>query len=233
MRLKHTSGFGVAGALLAAPVGAQQFVVDDAAVVEYRACQVESWTGSQEFWILPACSPLPRTEITLGLSRFDAGREARDLHGVAEAKHLFRSADEGRWGVGLVAGGAFRFRGGGTSQGWIYAPLTAHAASIPLTLHLNAGWAFEREHHVGHTHDHAGFLWGARVEAGFHSRFGGWGELHGVSGHGAEAQAAFTTILVPERLAVDLSYSWHLSDGEDGLGLQVGLAWTPPPFSIR
>ncbi len=228
----------LAGAVaLAAPLlltpgaGAQQFIVDDAAITPRGACQVEAWWGTAEAWVLPACTFLPATELTVGFAHLDPGTGSRDAHGILEVKSVFRDADRERWGLGFVVGAAIPVDGAGpATSAWAFVPLTVHAEALPATLHLNAGWGFEREDHVSHVHDHHGLAWGARADLELHPR--GWliGELFGLTGDGAEVQVGLRTELLPGRLALDLSWGDALSSGREGLGFQVGLAWTPAPF---
>lgn len=211
---------------------AQQWVVDDAAITEPGACQVEAWWGEAEQWVLPACTLLPRTEVTLGAGWFDRGADRTDPHLFGEVKFLGRDSDALPWGWGLVVGTALSLEGGGdrVSQLFAYVPVTVNLEALPLVLHGNAGWALERELHGDHHHDHRGLLWGVRSDLSLSPRISLLGEVSGLSGEEAEAQAGIRLFVVPDRLAVDLSYGFSLDGAEDGLGLQLGLAWTPAPF---
>ncbi len=218
--------------LLVAPhASAQQFAVDDAAVTEQGACQAEAWWGESERWILPACTLLPATELTLGVAWLDAGFGSRDAHGVIEAKSLFRDADAGPWGWGIAVGAALPLGNAGSpTSAWAHVPITLHADRVPAAVHLNAGWGFEREDHGDHAHDHHGLAWGARTDLELHPRAWLIGEVYGLTGDGAEMQAGLRSVLVPDRLMLDLSRSTALSSGEEGPGFRVGLAWTPAPL---
>lgn len=222
----------VPGALLLPGTGsAQQFVVDDAAIAGPRSCQLEAWWGEAEAWVLPACQFIPRTEITLGFSHLDAGFGGRDFHGVVEGKLLLRDSEEERWGWGLVVGGALPLEEGSTpTSAWAYIPLSLNVQAIQAVFHLNAGWGFERENHLDHTHDHHGLAWGVRSDVGVAPRLTLIGELFGLSGDGVQGQVGLRAELLPERLSLDVSRAHHFDGGEEGLGFQVGLAWTPAPF---
>jgi hypothetical protein len=211
---------------------AQQWVVDDAAITEPGACQVEAWWGEAEQWVLPACTLLPRTEVTLGAGWFDRGAGGTDPHLFAEAKLLGRDSDALRWGWGVVVGTALSLDGDTdrVSQLFAYVPVTVNLEAIPLVLHANAGWALERELHGDHAHDHRGLLWGMRGDLALSDRLALLGEVSGITGDPAEGQAGIRLFVVPDRLALDLSYGFSLDSAEDGLGFQLGLAWTPAPF---
>jgi len=214
------------------PLQAQQWVVDDAAITEPGACQVEGWWGETEQWVLPACTLLPRTEVTLGAGWFDRGAGGTDPHLFGEVKLLGRDSDALHWGWGVVVGTALSLESGGdrASQVFAYVPITVNLEALPLVLHANAGWALERELHGDHAHDHQGFLWGLRGDVALSDRLALLGEVSGLSGDEAEAQAGIRLFVVPDRLAVDFSYGFPLDRAEDGLGFQLGLAWTPAPI---
>lgn len=81
-------GIALMGALPAAPAGAQQYVVDDAAIVDPNACQVEAWHGERSSWILPACQLLGNVEISAGVGFLDEGEGLRETEYAVEAKTL-------------------------------------------------------------------------------------------------------------------------------------------------
>ncbi len=206
-------------------------MVDDAATVGLGACQVEAWWGQAEAWFLPGCQFLPRTEATLGLSHVDAGFGGRGFHGVVEGKVILRDSGEDRWGWGLVMGGALPLQeGSAPTSAWAHIPLSLNLQAIPAAIHLNAGWGFERENHLDHTHDHHGLAWGVRSDLEVAPRLLLVGELFGLSGDGVEGQAGLSTEVLPARLALDLSWAHRFDTGEGGMGFQVGLTWTPAPI---
>jgi len=224
----------IAASALVSPASseAQQWMVDDAAITESGACQIEAWWGETERWMLPACTLVPRTEITLGTGWFDRGADQRALHGFAQVKVLGRDAEGTRWGWGAVVGASRsgEGEGGAATQIAAYVPVTVNVQTLPLVLHLNTGWALERETHIDHAHTHRGVLWGMRGDFTLSERLGLVAEVSGLSGEAAEAQAGLRLAVVPDRLTMDLSYGVSRDRAEDGLGFQVGLAWTPAPF---
>jgi hypothetical protein len=80
--------------------------VDDAAITPRGGCQVEARWGTAEAWVLPACTFLPATEVTVGFAHLDAGLGTRSAHGVVELKSVFVDSDGGRWGWGVAVGAA-------------------------------------------------------------------------------------------------------------------------------
>ncbi len=220
----------------AGSAAAQQWIVDDSGVTEPGACQVEAWIGSSETWFLPACALGTRAEGTLGLAYLDPGTDTRTLHAVAELKGVLLEDEQGRWALGIVAGGATPFgEPGEPTEGWIYLPLTL--ASLPALpdgseLHLNAGWGYEREDHETHAHIHRGATWGVRLDLPLADRLSLLGEVHGFSDDPVALQGGVRISLLPDLLEMDLSYGRPFdgaSAREDRTGFQVGMAWTPAP----
>jgi hypothetical protein len=162
-----------------APVAAQQFVVDDAAIVDRGACQLEAWTGESSTWLLPACQFIPRTELTLGAG-FVPENGGRSWEWVAQAKVSLREMQDNTAGVGLVFGVGMdpigQAAGSRVSGAFAYLPVSLPLAGERVTLHGNLGWHYERDsdehdhHHHGHNHDdgshgHHGVTWGVRGDA--------------------------------------------------------------------
>ncbi len=211
-------------------LSAQQFVVDDAAIVDRGACQLEGWWGRTEAFLLPACQFLPAVELTLGVAHLDPGSGSRRIHLQPALKWMIRDPEGAGWGWGVAAGTLHPLQGStGVSAAWAYLPLTASFGGGHL-LHLNVGWGFEREEHGDHTHDHHGIAWGGRGDLAVLPRLTIIGEAFGLSGEGVEVQVGLRSELVPDRLHLDLSHGFHLEDRSERLGLQIGLAWTPQPL---
>jgi hypothetical protein len=228
---------------LVAPAGAasQQFVTDDAAIVDRRACQLEAWLGQTSSWILPACQFVPRLEITAGVGFGDGGHGGgRHAEYVLQGKYLFRELAPGGLGVGLVAGLGYdplsQVRGG-VEGVFAYVPLSLSLRDHGLILHGNLGWLFERDEHEhnGHVHDeaHHALTWAARADlllplAG--ERFTLIGELFGEDRLRPEFQLGLRSELIAGRLLVDMSWGGHTQRGTNGAGWSFGFAWTPPPL---
>jgi hypothetical protein len=83
---------------------AQQFVTDDAAIVDRDACQVEAWYAQPATWVLPACQLVPNLELTAGIGRVEVRDDDRQLRYVFQAKTLFRRQEADVFGLGMVAG---------------------------------------------------------------------------------------------------------------------------------
>lgn len=224
----------LASAVFALPqrAHAQQFAVDDAGITEAGACQIEAWWGEAEQFFLPACTLLPRTEVSLGAARFDRGNGILETHATLEAKWMGRDPEANLWGWGVVVGSAFAAQRSPreASQVYAYVPVTLHLEQLSLDLHANAGWVREQEVHGDHTHIHNGVSLGLRGDLAVATRLQLIGEVSGVVGDPLEAQLGVRLVMLEDVLSLDLSHGFLPTTSERGLGWQVGLAWTPSPF---
>ncbi len=222
---------------LAAPAAAQQFVTDDAAIVDYRACQLEAWHGQVESWVQPACQPIRNLEITVGIG-FLANDGGRTIEYLLEGKTIFRELETNGFGWGLVAGVGVdplaQVSGWPVAEIYAYLPASLSLADDRLILHGNLGWHFERgEHeHNGEVHEeaHHALTWAFRSDVLLAERLTLIGELFAEDRFLPEYQVGLRTTVVADRLLIDVTYGGHTAAGADGLGWVVGLTWTPPPF---
>jgi hypothetical protein len=229
---------GAAAFLLVPPAeaGAQQFVTDDAALVDLRACQFEAWLGQTASWILPACRPIRGLELTAGIGYLAVDGEASAEY-VVQAKTVFRELAPGGLGIGLVAGAGIdpltQVTGGRVAGLFAYVPASLSLAAERLILHGNLGWHFERDDH-GHPHGedegHHALTWAGRADLVLSDRFVLIGELFGEDRIRPEYQVGLRSTLLPDRVVVDLSYGGHTASGFAGAGWALGFAWTPAPF---
>jgi hypothetical protein len=218
--------------LLAAPLSAQQWVVDDAETVDRGACQVEAWHGEVASWILPACQPVRNLEISLGVGFVDDGHGHRETEYAVEAKTLFRPLATNDWGIGLVVGvGPNPSAAAGERHfGDVYAfvPASLSLMDDRLVLHGNVGWEWERDghEHDGHIHDedHHHLTWGVRSDVGLTERFTLIGEVFGEDRLLPEYQVGLRTHFPDAGVEVDVSWGGHTQDDLRGAGFTVGVA---------
>lgn len=81
---------------------------EDAATLDDKACQLESWVDRTrgnvtDLSVVPACAYF-NTEFQLGAVRTRAEGRTFTSATFFQAKHAFKSVDDGKWGVGLVVG---------------------------------------------------------------------------------------------------------------------------------
>jgi hypothetical protein len=224
--------------LLCAPAvaGAQQFVTDDAKIVDYRACQLEGWHGESASWALPACQLIRNVELTAGVGQLSSNGETRTEY-VLQAKTILRELRPGGLGIGLVAGAGIdpltQVTGGRVSGLFAYVPVSLSLAADRLFLHGNLGWHFERADRDRADRRERGrhaATWAGRADLMLTHRFTAIGELFGEDRTRPEYQVGLRSVLLADRLVADLSFGQHTAPGLPGAGLALGFAWTPPPF---
>jgi hypothetical protein len=164
----------LAAALLAlVPPGAARagrpLTTEDATTLAERACQLEAWVdrdgdGNALGFAAPACTRFG-VEWQVGAARAwpDAGRN-RTVATYAQAKHAFRSIDEGDWGVGITLG-LTRALDREVKNDWgdpyVIVPLSLGFGDDPATrtlVHLNLGTTRNRAEARDLT------LWGVAIE---------------------------------------------------------------------
>lgn len=215
---------------------AQQFVTDDAAVVEYRAVQLEGWHGESSSWILPAFQLIPNLEITTGIGRV-VEEGVRKTEYVAQGKYLFQERTDSSLGVGIVAGAGFgrlpQVVGGAVAVAFAYVPISVAVLADRVVVHANAGWLFNRRGDPLGGGSHV-FNWALRTDATLAAacdRFTLIAEFFGENTASPQFQVGVRTVVISERLGIDLSWGGHTARDAEGTGWTAGIAWTPPPFN--
>lgn len=220
-------------AVLPGAHAARPMVVDDARVVDPKACQVESWVrdnqdGSREYWALPACNFTGHFELTAG------GARTRDpLSGVAtsdlvlQAKGLFRALPEHGWGAGWVVGNVRHPSAPGEGGGpYAYGMFSTSSFAGRLVTHANLGATRDT------VQGEARLTWGFGTEIGVvGTRLQLLGEVFGVRGERPFSQVGFRWWVIPDRLQLDATWGdrWtRASSGERFL--TIGLRVITPAF---
>jgi hypothetical protein len=89
---------------------ARPLVTDDARLVDPQGCQVETFYKHQrkfherEFWVLPACNPWGRVELTLGGNWIDSTQPGDSRAVIAQAKTLLVPLQPNGAGFALTFG---------------------------------------------------------------------------------------------------------------------------------
>jgi hypothetical protein len=208
---------------------AQQYVTDDAAIVEYKSFQVELWHGKHSSWVLPAFHVVRNLEITtgFGLPLTDGQRRGELL---LQGKILIVHGSDERPGVGLVTGTTLRLSRPQdvTMLGnvYAYAPVSFAFLEGTVVVHQNLGWIMTPEAIEVNAHN---FTYATRVDWNVLERISLWIEAFGQNGSRPAYQFALRGEAVTDRLIFTLSYHGTLSRELSNPGAIAGLSWTPPP----
>ncbi len=214
--------------LVALPAQAgRPLTTDDAAILDAKHCQVESWIdrahGATTGWLVPSCNFGLDTELQLGIARTRAGGGTRHSEAYFQAKTLLRTmTDTEPWGVGLVVGVTKRplnERHHGWQNPYVLVPFTQEIRDTPLTFHANGGWARDREARRDLT------LWGAGLEARMSE-----GITLLTEAYGQNAEKPFLRIggrwsAIKDRLDVDLSWVTRPGGSSNERLVSVGVTW--------
>ena len=225
-------------AVMALPVAAQQYVVDDAEIVERGACQVEAWHGERASWILPACQIIRNLEITAGAGFVDEGGGHRETEYAVELKTLLRPLTPGGWGVGVVFGvgpnpsaepGEARF-----GDVYAFVPASLSLGDDRLVLHGNVGWEWHREtvDHGDHVHeaDDHHLTWGIRSDVAVNDLVSILGEFHGEDRNRPAYQVGLRFHFPEAGVETDLSWGGHTHGDLRGAGFTAGVAFVSGRF---
>ena len=212
--------------------GGQQYVTDDAAITEFRACQIQVWHGQRSSWALPVCTPVQNLEVSAGL--IAVWKDEADGHPeyVAQLKSILMTSAEHHWSVGLVLGtGRDPGLKGVRDPGWnlySYVPVTASFLNERLVVHNNIGYLYV--HRTGHENDHQLLTTACRADVQLRKYFVVVGEIYDSAGSEAEFQVGLRAWGRPGRVQFDLSYGGFLTRMGQAAGFTLGLALTTPPI---
>lgn len=225
---KIASDTGILLFVAALPAHAgRPLTTDDAAIVDAKSCQVESWVdrGSDATtgWFIPSCNFGLGTEVQVGFARTREGGKARFSGTYIQAKTLLREMTEQEpWGVGLVAG-VTRRPLNETHRGWhnpyVLVPFTQLICNTPLTFHANVGWAREREARRDVT------LWGAAIEAQASERLTLLAEAYGQNSEKPFVRIGGRWSAINDRLDVDLTWVTRPGGPSNERFVSLGVTW--------
>ena len=135
---------------------ARPFVTDDARVVDPQGCQVETFYKRQrefhehEFWILPACNPWGRLELTLGGNWIGSTQPGDSRALVVQGKMLLVPLETNGAGFAFTLGAA---QVSPSQSSSVVSPYLNGIASFSffddrVVLHANAGAVRDNQLHV-------------------------------------------------------------------------------------
>lgn len=209
---------------------AQQYITDDAAITEFRACQMQIWHGERSSWALPVCTPIRNLEISAGL--IAVWRDEADGHPeyVVQVKTLLLPRANRRWSVAFVLGtgrdpGLSGIRNSGFNV-YAYVPVSAAFFADRVIVHQNIGYLYD--HRAGHYNDKDWLTTASRADISLRKYFVIVGEIYDSAGSDAEYQAGVRWWGRPGVVQFDLSYGGLLKKAAVAAGWTLGVALTTP-----
>ncbi len=241
-----TAALWTSAVLVLAPVavGAQQYITDDAALTEHRACQIQMWHGQRASWVLPVCTPVQNVELSLGfIAVWDDGtmdENTGHFEYVVQGKTLLRPLTTNSWGAGFVVGTgrdpALASTNPDLRSYYAYVPLSLSLAGDRVVLHQNTGWLYQRAGDEQEWRGRHGISWAARADValgGPHRPLVAVLEAYGAEGAAgvaSEFQLGLRAFPRPESVQVDLSWGGFLRTGRRAAGWTLGVTLVTPPF---
>jgi hypothetical protein len=219
----------IALAILARPAMAgRPLTTEDAAILEDKACQLESWIDRSRDatigWMVPACNFGLGIEWQVGFSREWEGG-SRMPESYVQGKGLFRKAsEESQWSAGWVAGVTRRLENE-THRGWDnpYLLLPVSWSVDRWNFHVQPGWARDRE--TGRDL----FVWGLAAE--LTSKPLDWvAEVFGQNSEKPFVRGGLRWTPIKDYLDIDLTYVTRVGGTRDERFVSLGFVWYGPPI---
>lgn len=208
---------------------ARPMIVDDARIVDAKACQLESWVkknpDSTETWALPACNFTGNLELTLGgaLTREAGQTETTDV--VVQGKTLFKPPGTNGLSNGLVVGTVRHPQA--DARGWYAYVLNSFwfrdNAGVTGVIHTNVGWLREGETRRDRP------TWGLGAEVRLAERTWLVAETFGQGQDTPFYQFGLRHWLVQDRVQIDTTYG-NRNGGGSERWFTIGLRLLSVPF---
>ena len=215
----------VAGCAAVPALAGRPLTTDDAAIVEDKGCQLETWvdrsTSATAGWAAPACNFGLGIEWQLGFAHTRADGIEPFSDEYAQLKTMLREpTDASPWGVALTVG-ANRHPGSATYRGWgnAYVLLPFTVTSGIYTLHVQPGWSRDR------ASDRDAFAWGVAGEAELSERVAVVAEAFGENAHKPYLRAGFRWTVIRNHLSFDLTQVVRSGGTRAERYTSLGLAW--------
>lgn len=183
---------------------------DDAAILDPRQCQLETWTqhsrAQNEYWALPACNFGGGWELAAGAGRTH-GLQGGGNNSLAllQAKTMLRAPQDDGWGLGVVLADQFRAGSGGRGDLSLNFPLSVALAGERAMLHANLGRLRQR----GQPEQPSPGLqrsWALGLELAAGERAAFTAEAYGRQRAGSYLQLGARYSLIPGRADIDVAY---------------------------
>lgn len=200
---------------------AQQMVVDDAEIVNYRSFQVETWYGTEESWFQPAVALGRYWEFGPAVI-FDPNDNFKAVSWLTEIKFVPGDLEFDGYSYGFVFAPVFSFDGG-FDEYYTYIPYSREILDGSSVMHVNLGFAG-----VKSGGDWDNFLTtGIRGDFGLTERFTVLAEVFSNDFSTPTLHGGLRFSIVPDLLEMDITYGQGFRSGMDYPGFNIGIAFTP------
>jgi hypothetical protein len=217
----------IAVVVLAVPLSVtagRPLTTDDAAILEDKACQIESWIDrgrdASAGWFVPSCNFGAGVEWQMGFTRSRENGEYQPAEAYAQAKTILRSArDDSPWSLGMTLG--LSDHRNQVHSGWnhpyVLLPLSISVEAV--TIHLQPGWARDREPHRNLA------VWGVAGEFAASERVTYLAEVFGENREKPFVRAGGRWTAIKDRLDLDLTYVTRPAGTREERYVSLGLTW--------
>ena len=202
---------------------------EDVAVVEDKACQLESWIDrtrdATQGWVVPACNFGAGIEWQAGFARTHEDSRSMFSSAYVQAKKVLREPEPAGWGLGVVLGlvrSPLRSSHRGYEDPYAIAVITVPTPAGTL-IHGNAGWSHDRERRASTT------TWGLAAEHPIAERWFAVGEAFGDDRTNPFYRAG-VRVTATKGLDFDLTVVTRPGGSRADRYLSAGLTWQGPPF---
>lgn len=202
---------------------------EDVAVVEDKACQLESWIDrsrdATQAWAVPACNFGAGIEWQAGFARTREQSRQRFSSAYVQGKKVVREPQEGTLGLGLVIGlnrTPLRNSWRGWDDPYVTGVITAMFGATTL-VHANYGWSRDRSRRADTG------TWGLAGEHAVTERWSAVAEVFG-DDRASPFYRAGVRVTATKGLDFDLTVVTRHAGARADRYLSAGLTWQGPPF---
>ena len=214
----------------ATALAARPMIIDDARIVDTKACQVESWRrfnsiSNPETWAVPACAPIENLEISWGGAKSHAHEGPNHLTGtLLQGKAIVRELTPNGFGWGVALGQTQNRLPNNSTTFYLNLPATWSISADTALLHANLGLARDRRDRRGYA------TWGVGVEVQSWPSVQLIGEIYGEGSSRPSGQGGLRLWLVPNRVQIDATYGRRFQSAPSQRFFTLGVRLISPAF---
>lgn len=213
-------------ALSSASHSGRPMVVDDAALVSPKTCQLETWaqhnSDSKEYWATPACNFGGNFEFAVGMGRVNDDTE-HVSYATLQGKTLLKPLETNDWGIGFSFGTQINTKDSSKKDWTVNVPLSLSTLDDKFLIHANLGWLRENTTHKNQT------TWGIGTETQLTHPLTFTAEVYGNDRNDAFYQTGFRYMVYKELVQLNASYGNQISH-HDNAFFSVGFVFLTKLF---